>query len=153
MNRNAQANEQALVTMALDPETVLAGAVANLEIALGRQKVKCTRTRTVTVSEGGDAQIEVLTADYMAYDRDGAVVALMIEMLGRQFGLFLPTQKSQPDPLDDLSYEQLVAGVQILKDVLALRKEADARPVNGGSGLDEDDLEALVNPSQAVPKH
>lgn len=139
VNRNAQANEQALVNMALDRETVLADAATNLEIALGRKKVKFTCTRTMTVGEGGDAQIEVLTADYMAYKRDGAVAARMIELLGRQFGLFLTTQKSQPNPLDDLSHDQLVAGVQFLKDVLALRKEEGARRANDGSWPGGDD--------------
>jgi hypothetical protein len=139
VNRHAQANEQALVTMALDRETVLADAATNLDIALGRKKVRFTRTRAVTLGEGGDAQIDVLTADYMAYNRDGMVAARMIEMIGRELGLFSTTPKSQPDPLDDLSPEQLVAGVQILKDVLALRKEEDARQANGGAGPDGDD--------------
>ncbi len=127
VERNAQANQQALVSLALDRETVLADAAQTLEIALGRRKVKSTRTRTTVVGKGKDAHLEIQCVDYMTYAHDGAVAARLIELLGREFGMFLPTPKARPDPLDALSHEQLVEGVRVVSELIAARQEEEMR--------------------------
>jgi hypothetical protein len=117
VKREQKASDMALEALAIDREYVLTGARETLEVALGRKKLRKTRVLSRAIGEGPDAEVEIRTADYDSYAYDGAVAARMIEMMGRNLGMFVPAPRDKPDPLDEVPPEMLAPMVEALKEI------------------------------------
>ena len=142
-----KAGQMALKELALDKQYTLRAAHENLEIALGRKMTKKTRTHSTVVAvpsplidegNGPYTPVECVSgrwqhktvdtlvvkkAEFEGYDRDGAVAARMIELIGREHGLFIETKRFESDPLDSIPPESLGEVIDMLKDALTVAKK------------------------------
>jgi phage terminase small subunit len=155
----AQAStNQAIKNVAITKEYVLRAAMDTLEIALGRKKVKRTRSQTYHIKTAQPDQptpeqiadaasrgetlvapepvdgIRVATADFDAYAVDLPVAGKMVELLGRDVNLFVETKRIQTGPLDAVPQDQVEEALAIINAAIAAGEAKALAEESGGAG-------------------
>lgn len=144
--REIDASREAMKELKIEKRYVLEAALETLEKSLGRKKVNKTRSRTIQVvpkevlmaailegKKEDDPEVKkkavlgVETADYQAYQPDLPVATKMVELLGREHGLFIETKVIKRNPIDDIPEDQV-------PDALEAIRQAIAHQEGGGSG-------------------
>jgi len=149
-DNDVQASKAALAELKFTKQDVLRAAVENLEMALTRRTVKAKRGRTILVKVNKVVEGEfgpyteckrtkigglqpilvddtvIILKDVEVYERDGPTASKMVELLGREHGMFIETKRIIDDPLDVVPEDKVKDVLDIINQAIA-KQEAEEK--------------------------